>query len=273
MRTFAFALAFLAPTVTIAAPSTIAVDYTTGEVLSCERCERPMPPSSMSKLMTLEILFHELREGRLWLNRRLQVSRSAVASIRRDNEARLDLDAGDFVTVDDLIKGMIIQSAGDACLVIAETIGGSEAHFAELMNARAADLGLNDSHFVNARGLSQPGQTMSAHDIARLSAHLIRAYPEYYRYFGLTSFVFRGTRYTNRNGLLGNNGVDGMKTGHTIAGGFGLVATARRGGRRIIAVVNGQPSEEAREHAAARLIEAGFDAAREREAHAERFAR
>lgn len=244
-------------------PSAIAVDYASGEVLYCQRCERSMPPSSMSKLMTIELVFQRLKDGRLWSNDHFQVSHAAWRGAHRDDEAKMGLEVGSRVSIDDLLKGIIVQSGGDAGLVLAEAIAGSEQGFAALMNDRAAELGLEDSHFSNARGLTEAGQYMSAHDIARLAAHILRTYPEYYRYFGLARFAWNGKRFYNRNPLLGMDGVDGLKTGHTAAGGYGLAASALRGGRRVIVVVNGLPSDSARGREARRLLELGFDKLRD----------
>jgi D-alanyl-D-alanine carboxypeptidase (penicillin-binding protein 5/6) len=262
MKAVVFIAALLLPASAMAADrmaSAVAIDYASGQVLACERCDRPAPPSSMSKLMTIELVFQRLRDGRLNLRDRLQVTQSTWRRAHRGNDAKLGLEVGTSVSVEDLLKGIIVQSGGDACLVLAEHIAGGEREFAELMNQRVRQLRLDDSHFANARGVAEPGQYMSARDIARLAGHLIRAYPEYYRYFGLATFVWNGKRFYNRNSLLGMSGVDGLKTGHTIAGGYGVVTSARRGTRRVIVVVNGQPSETAREREAWRLLELGFD--------------
>jgi serine-type D-Ala-D-Ala carboxypeptidase (penicillin-binding protein 5/6) len=262
MRTAVFFAALLVPVSAFGADRTssaIAIDFTSGNVLACERCERPMPPSSMSKLMTIELVFQRLKDGRLRLGDRLQVTQSTWRRAHRGNDAKIGLEVGSHVTVEDLLKGIIVQSGGDACLVLAEAIAGGEGEFAELMNDRAGELGLRESHFSNARGIAERGQHMSARDIARLAGHLIRTYPAYSRYFGLAMFAWNGKRFYNRNSLLGMSGVDGLKTGHTIAGGYGLVTSAQRGRRRIIVVVNGQPSETAREREAWRLLELGFD--------------
>jgi D-alanyl-D-alanine carboxypeptidase (penicillin-binding protein 5/6) len=261
MKPLLLAVALVLPGAAFAADRTgtaVALDYATGRVLACEHCDQPGPPSSMSKLMTLEIVFRELKEGRLRLTDRLRVTQPAWRYARRTNDAKMDLQVGAEVTIEDLVKGVIVQSAGDACVLLAEEIAGSEADFAAMMNDRAGQLGLVNSHFVNARGIAERGQYMSARDIARLSAHLIRSYPAYYRYFGLPMFAWGGKRFYNRNPLLGMSGVDGLKTGHTLAGGYGLAASSLRGKRRVIVVVNGQSSERAREREAWRLIELGF---------------
>lgn len=256
------AIALLLPGAAFAADrvsTSIAIDYASGGVLACERCNDPMPPSSMSKLMTVELVFQRLQDGRLRLTDRFRMSENAWRRANRDGQARIGLDVGEMVSVDQLLKGVVVQSGSDAALVLAEAVGDSEAHFAELMNARARELGLQESHFANARGMVESGQYMSAYDIARLAAHIIRTYPDYYRYFGMATFVFNGKRFYNRNSLLGMAGVDGLKTGHTMIGGYGVVTSARRGNRRVIAVVNGLDSERSRERESWRLIEYAFD--------------
>ena len=243
------------------APETaIVVDYASGDVLYCQRCEEPVPPSSMTKLMTLELLFQRLQDGDLNLDSRLHVSDRAWRRSRRDDgEARMELDRDSDVQVEDLIKGIIVMSGPDACLVVAEALAGSEADFARAMNDRAAELELTQSHFVNSRGMAEDGHYMSAHDLARLAIHMIVTYPEYYDYFGLVRFTWNGDTQENRNTLLTMDlGVDGLKTGHTTLGGYGLVASTLRNGRRLIVVVNGRRSEHERIDDARRLIERGY---------------
>jgi D-alanyl-D-alanine carboxypeptidase (penicillin-binding protein 5/6) len=163
------------------------------------------------------------------------------------------------VSVDDLLKGIIVQSGGDACVVVAEALGGSEAGFSDLLNARAKELGLAHSHFVNSSGLPDPGQFMSASDIAKLSAHIVRDYPEYYKYFAIPDFTWSKIRQPNRNTLVDENiGVDGLKTGHTEAGGYGIVASSLRNGRRLVLVINGLKSERERINEARRLLDIGY---------------
>ena len=257
-------LLLMLPQATLArdgAPETaIVVDYATGDVLHCQRCEEAVPPSSMTKLMTLELLFQRLDDGSLTLDSRLHVSDRAWRRSRRDDdESRMELDRDSDVRVEDLIKGIIVMSGADACLVVAEALAGSEADFARAMNARATELELTQSHFRNSRGMAEEGHYMSAHDLARLAIHMIVAYPEYYEYFGLVRFTWNGDTQENRNALLTMDiGVDGLKTGHTTLGGYGLVASALRNGRRLIVVVNGRYSERERIDDARRLIARGY---------------
>jgi serine-type D-Ala-D-Ala carboxypeptidase (penicillin-binding protein 5/6) len=241
------------------AKEAILVDYDSGEVLFCKACDEPMPPSSMSKLMTVELVFQRLKDGRLMPNTKFHVSEEAWRQGQHDNESKMWVAVNSDVRVDDLLKGIIVQSGGDACVVVAEAIGGTEQGFADMENARAKELGLTHSHFVNSSGLPDPGQYMSSTDLAKLSAWIIKTYPEYYAYFALKEFTWSKIRQANRNTLVNDEiGVDGLKTGHTDAGGYGMVASALRGGRRLIVVVNGMKSEHARIDEARRLLDIGY---------------
>jgi D-alanyl-D-alanine carboxypeptidase (penicillin-binding protein 5/6) len=235
------------------------LDYDTGEVLFCKDCDTPMPPSSMSKLMTVELLFQRLKDGRVKPEDTFHVSPTAWRQGQKDNESKMWVAVNSDVSVDNLLKGIIVQSGGDACVVVAETLGGSEAGFADMENARAKELGLTQSHFANSSGLPDPGQMMSATDLAHLSAHIIRDYPKYYSYFALKDFTWSNIRQPNRNTLVDENiGVDGLKTGHTEIGGYGIIASSLRHGRRLILVLNGMKSEHARIDEARRLLDIGY---------------
>ena len=235
------------------------VDYDSGEVLFCKSCAEPMPPSSMSKLMTVELVFQRLKDGRLKPEDTLHVSETAWRQGQKDNESKMWVAINSDISVDDLLKGIIVQSGGDACVVVAEALGGSEAGFADLLNARAKELGLTQSHFVNSSGLPDPGQYMSAEDLAKLAAHVIRTYPDYYKYFAIKDFTWSNIRQPNRNTLVDENiGVDGLKTGHTDAGGYGIVASSLRNDRRLIIVLNGMKSERERINEARRLLDVGY---------------
>jgi len=215
----------------------VLMDAATGDVLWSKDAETPVPPASMSKLMTLELLFQQLKEGRVNLNSGFNVSENAWQTQGSKSFVAL----GSQVKVEDLIRGIIIQSGNDACVVVAEALGGSVEAFARLMNNRAKELGLNESHFVNSDGLPDPpGQLMSAMDLARLARHLMQAYPEYYHYFGEKEFVYNNIRQPNRNLVLEKfPGADGLKTGHTDLAGYGVTASAMRNGERLILVLNG----------------------------------
>jgi D-alanyl-D-alanine carboxypeptidase (penicillin-binding protein 5/6) len=242
-----------------AAKQAIIVDYDSGEILFCKDCQEPMPPSSMSKLMTVELLFQRLKDGRLKPEDTFHVSETAWRQGQKDNESKMWVALNSDVSIDDLLKGIIVQSGGDACVVVAEALGGSESGFADMLNARAKEIGLTQSHFVNSSGLPDPGQYMSAEDIARLSAHIVRDYPDYYKYFAIPDFTWSKIKQPNRNTLVDENiGVDGLKTGHTEVGGYGIVASSLRGGRRLILVINGMKSERERIGEARRLLDIGY---------------
>jgi len=245
--------------ITTNASHAILVDYDSGEVLFCKSCDQPMPPSSMSKLMTVELIFQRLKDGRLKPDDTFHVSETDWRQGQKDNESKMWVALNSDVRIDDLLKGIIVQSGGDACVVVAEALGGSEAGFADMLNARAQELGLTHSHFANSSGLPDPGQYMSAEDIAKLSAHVIRDYPDYYSYFAIKDFTWSKIRQANRNTLVDENiGVDGLKTGHTEAGGYGIVASALRDGRRLIIVINGMKTERERIAEARRLLDIGY---------------
>ena len=213
------------------------MDAATGQVLWQKDGMTPMPPASMSKLMTLELLFQRLKDGRIKLTDTMPVSERAW----RTQGSKMFVELGNRIAVEDLIRGIIIQSGNDACVVVAESMGGTVEGFVELMNKRAKELGLTQSNFVNPDGLPDPpGQMMSALDLAKLSRHLIRDYPDYYHYFSEKSFVWHNITQPNRDLVLGSlPGADGLKTGHTDAAGYGITISAVRDGTRFILVLNG----------------------------------
>jgi serine-type D-Ala-D-Ala carboxypeptidase (penicillin-binding protein 5/6) len=213
------------------------MDAATGQVLWQKDGMTPMPPASMSKLMTLELLFQRLKDGRMKLTDELPVSERAW----RTQGSKMFVELGTRITVENLIRGIIIQSGNDACIVVAESMGGTVEGFVDLMNKRGKALGLEQSHFVNPDGLPDPpGQLMSAMDLAKLSRHLIRDYPQYYHYFSEKSFVWHNITQPNRDLVLGTlPGADGLKTGHTDAAGYGITISAMRDNTRFILVLNG----------------------------------
>jgi D-alanyl-D-alanine carboxypeptidase (penicillin-binding protein 5/6) len=233
------------------------MDAQSGQVLWQKDAETPMPPASMSKLMTLELLFQRLKDGRVKLNDTFPVSERAWRE-RAGSECFVNI--GDRMTVESLIQCIIIVSGNDSTIVVAEALGGTVDGFVTMMNARAKELGLKQSHFVNPDGLDVPaGQMMSALDLAKLARHIIYTYPKLYHYFGEKDFVWSNIHQPNRNPLLFNTpGADGLKTGHIEASGYGLVGSATRNGQRIIVVLNGLASEKDRADEGARLIETGF---------------
>jgi D-alanyl-D-alanine carboxypeptidase (penicillin-binding protein 5/6) len=231
------------------------LDADTGAVLLEKNADAPTPPSSMAKLMTVYMVFERLKAGALSLDDRFAVSEKAW----RTGGSKTFVGVAERVRVEDLLRGVIVQSGNDACIVLAEGLAGSEEAFADRMTARGRELGLRDSIFMSATGLPAPGQHMTARDLALLAKRLIADFPEYYRYFAETEFVFNNVKQGNRNPLLyGFNGGDGLKTGHTEEAGFGLTGSAKRGERRLILVLNGLDSERQRAFEAERLLETAF---------------
>ena len=237
------------------AKQAILVDHATGTVLFSKNSEQSMPPSSMSKLMTLYMLFDRLAAGGLKMDDPFPVSKKAW----RMGGSKMFVRVNTQVKISDLIRGIIIQSGNDACIVVAEGIGGDEASFAALMNETARELGMLDSHFVNASGWPHPDHVMTAKDLSVLARALIDKFPQFYPIFSERSFTFSKIRQGNRNPLLYKNvGADGLKTGHTEAAGYGLVASAQRSGRRLDLVVNGLNSVNQRSKESQRLLSWGF---------------
>jgi serine-type D-Ala-D-Ala carboxypeptidase (penicillin-binding protein 5/6) len=230
------------------------IDATTGSVLYKKNAYKKMAPSSMSKLMTLYITFERLQNGSMKLPDKILVSTKAW----RMGGTRMFLPPNTFVSVEDLLRGVIVQSGNDASVVLAEGIAGSEKDFAALMNAKALELGLKQTHFSNATGLPNKDHYMSAADIATLSAKIIKNFPKQYHYFSETEFTFNNIKQSNRNTLLNINGVDGLKTGNTDAGKYGVVVSASQDGRRLIAVINGARNVKERAIEAQRLLQYGF---------------
>lgn len=219
------------------AEEAIVMNADTGQVLWEKNGYKPMPPASMSKLMTLELLFQRLKDGRVKLTDTFFVSERAW----RTPGSRMFLNVGSQVTVENLIRGIIIQSGNDACMTVAEALGGSVENFADMMNKRARELGLKNSRFVNPDGLPDPaGQTMSAYDLAVLARHLAKDYPAYYHFFSEPTFTWNNIQQHNRNLVLAKfRGADGLKTGHTDDAGYGVTASAKVNGQRLIVVLNG----------------------------------
>ena len=215
----------------------ILIDGPSGQVLWAKDADTPMPPASMSKLMTLELLFQRIQDGRVKLTDTLPVSEEAW----RTGGSKMFVKVGDRIPVEDLIRGIIVDSGNDACMVVAEALGGTVDGFVAMMNARAKQLGLAQSHFVNPDGLPDPpGQEMSAHDLARLARHIIYDYPKLYPYFNEHSFTWSGITQNNRDTVLNKlPGADGLKTGHTDAAGYGITTSAVQGDERLILVLNG----------------------------------
>ncbi|MGH8454714.1 MAG: D-alanyl-D-alanine carboxypeptidase family protein, partial [Nevskiales bacterium] len=208
----------------------------------------------ITKLMTAYIVFSELKGGNLKLGDSTTISEKAW----RTEGSRMFVNINSQVRIEDLIRGMIVQSGNDATVALAEAVAGSEETFAELMNQYARKLGMRNSRFTNSHGLDEAGHYSTAYDIALLSRALIHDFPEYYQYYSEREFSYNNITQHNRNGLLGKDGVDGIKTGHTETAGYCLVASAPRGAMRLISVVTGTESMKARELAAGALLTYGF---------------
>jgi serine-type D-Ala-D-Ala carboxypeptidase (penicillin-binding protein 5/6) len=233
----------------------VLVDYQSGRVLAGDKADAQLEPASITKLMTGYIVFRAIREKRLGLQDPVTISEHAWKS----EGSRTFAQVGTQIPVDTLVKGMIVQSGNDATIALAEKLGGTEDGFVQMMNAYAQELGLRNSHFDNSWGGPGPTHYMSAHDIATLSARLIREFPEEYKLYSIREFVWNGIKQQNRNGLLARDpSVDGIKTGHTETAGYCLANSARRGDQRLIAVVLGTGGFKQREDASAALLNFGF---------------
>ncbi|MDD2869389.1 D-alanyl-D-alanine carboxypeptidase family protein [Neomegalonema sp.] len=237
-----------------AARAAMLIDHASGAVLFSKEADVSIPPASMSKLMTAYLVFESLKSGRLNLDDRLRVSEKAW----RMGGSKMFVRVNDQIRVEDLLRGVIIQSGNDACIVLAEAIAGSEEAFAARMTAKAEELGMRQSHFMNATGWPHPDHRMSARDLAIIAERILTDFPEYYHLYGEREFTWEGIRQANRNPLLSAPGADGLKTGHTEEAGYGLVGSALREGRRLTLVVSGLDSENQRAQEAERLLNWGF---------------
>jgi serine-type D-Ala-D-Ala carboxypeptidase (penicillin-binding protein 5/6) len=219
-----------------------------------------MPPASMSKLMTLAVVFRELRAGHIKLDDQFKVSEHAWRTGGAPSgSSAMFAPLNSTVSVEDLIRGVTVQSGNDACIILAEGISGSEDAFVKEMNKYAKEIGLTKSHFENSTGLPADGHVMTARELALLANFLIKDYPEYYHYFGEKEFQFGKWRFTNRNPLVFEDlGVDGLKTGYIEEAGYGLVASAVRDNQRVIMVVSGLNTKKEREEEPRKLLEWGF---------------
>lgn len=219
-----------------AARTALVVDHTTGMVLFEKNPSEPVPTASMSKLMTLYMLFEAIRDGRVGLDTEFRVSAKAQAM----GGSRMFVEAGEMVPVEALIRGIIVQSGNDACVVVAEGLAGTEAAFVQAMNRRARELGLENTNLMNASGWPEEGHVMSAEDLVSLARRIIDEFPEFYDYFDETEFTWNDITQRNRNPLLDLGiGADGLKTGHSDEAGYGLVGSAVQDGQRIVFMVGG----------------------------------
>lgn len=239
----------------LAANAYLLLDYNSGQILAEMNADQQVEPASLTKLMTAYAIFHELKEGNIHLTDQVTISEKAW----RSPGSRMFVEVGKQVAVEDLLKGMIIQSGNDASIALAEYVAGSEDTFAALMNRHAQRLGLEHSHFVNATGLPHKDHYTTARDIAHLTRALITEFPEHYAWYSERSYSFNGITQYNRNKLLWRDeSVDGVKTGHTESAGYCLVTSAQRGEMRLISVVMGTDSEEARARESQSLLNYGF---------------
>jgi serine-type D-Ala-D-Ala carboxypeptidase (penicillin-binding protein 5/6) len=227
----------------------------TNTVLLDKGAGERIPPASMSKVMTAYLVFDYLKQGRAKLQDELPVSEAAW----RTGGSKMFVPLGGRIKIEDLVQGMVVQSGNDACVVLAEGLAGSQQAFVEQMNQKAQEIGLRDSHFANVDGLPSPEHWMTARDLATLAVRTIQDFPEYYKYYAEKEFKFNNITQGNRNPLLYKDlGADGLKTGHTEEAGYSLLASVKRGDRRVVLVLSGLPSMKARTQEAERLTEWAF---------------
>jgi D-alanyl-D-alanine carboxypeptidase (penicillin-binding protein 5/6) len=256
LPSFSFANApFVPPVPEIAGKAYYLVDFYSGQVVAANDPDKRIAPASLTKLMTGYLTYKAIKEKRLTLDQKLTVSQKGWTT----GGSRMFLDPKVPVSVDDLIKGMDVQSGNDACVTLAEAIAGSEEAFGQMMTAEAKRLGMNNTQFRNATGLPNPEHYTTVHDLGILASAIIREYPEFYKTYSLKSFTYNGISQPNRNLLLYRDpNVDGMKTGFTDDAGYNMVASSRRDGRRVISVVVGTASPEARAVESSKLLNYGL---------------
>jgi len=231
------------------------VDFDSGYVLAEKNADQRLEPASLTKIMTAYTVLHEIKEGNIKLDDEVLVSKKAWKA----PGSRMFIEVGEKIPVESLLKGMIIQSGNDASIALAEHVAGSEETFAKLMNDHARRLGMHNTHFVNSTGLPSKNHYTTPRDIAKVAAATIREFPEFYRWYSTKEMTYNKIRQHNRNKLLWrDSSVDGVKTGHTKAAGYCLVASAKRDNQRLISVVMGTKSENARAKASQVLLNYGF---------------
>ena len=237
------------------AKQAVLIDADTGYVLYEKNADELTAPSSMSKMMTIYLIFEKLQNGTLSLTDQLEVSKAAWAK----RGSRMFLEENSQVSVEDLLRGIIVQSGNDACVVIAEAFSGTEENFSEELNIKARGIGLENSNFTNSTGWPDEGHLSTARDLSIIAIKTVQNFPEYYHFYAEESFEYNGINQRNRNTLLNKPvGVDGLKTGHTEAGGYGLAASALRKNQRLIMVINGLTSNKERTAEAIKLLEWGY---------------
>ena len=254
-----FGMASVVQAIETKAKNLILMDYDTGQYLYAKDAEKMIPPASMSKLMTIYMIFEKLKDGSLSLDDTFTVSENAWRKGgAASGSSTMFLNIGEKVRVGDLIQGIIIQSGNDACIVAAENISGSEEDFARAMTDKAQKLGLHNSSFANATGWPHPDQKMSVEDLAKLARIIIKDFPEYYYLFSERNYTHNNIRQGNRNPLLYSMPeADGLKTGHTEEAGFCLAGSAKRGDRRLISIMSGLASNKERSEEAEKIMNWG----------------
>lgn len=233
----------------------ILIDVNSGKVIAEKNSDEKLPPASLTKMMTLYVISNALKSGQIHLTDMVRVSRDAWQT----GGSRMFIKEGDQVSVEDLLKGIIVDSGNDACVAMAEHLGGSENAFTDIMNQQAQNLGMKNSHFTDSTGLPDPNLYTTAKDLAILGRALILDFPEYYDWYKQKWFTYNGIRQPNRNRLLWRDSqVDGIKTGHTNDAGYCLVSSAKRNNMRLLAVVLGEPSDSVRADDSEKLLNYGF---------------
>jgi len=244
------------------AKQALLLDADTGTILFAKEADTKIPPASLAKIMTMEVVFNQLKNGSLSITDNFFVSENAWRKGGTNSGgSTMFAKLNSEIPLEDLIRGVIIQSANDGSIIIAEGLGGSEAAFSNLMNERARAIGLNNSNFVNSTGLPAENQYVSIRDLAKLSRHVIKAYPDFYKFYSEPEFEWNKINQRNRNPLLKMKiGADGMKTGYTEASGYAIVGSAVRDGQRLITVLSGMESKKQRAEEARKILDWGFRA-------------
>ncbi len=239
----------------IPAKAYLLIDQHSGYILASKNRDERIEPASLTKLMTAYVVFYEIQSGSISLEDQVKISEKAW----RMKGSRMFIEVNKHVSVEELLKGMIIQSGNDASVALAEHVGGSEEAFVTLMNKHAQSMGLQNTHFMNSTGWPDPDHYTSAHDLARIAMALIRDFPDYYPWYKIKEYTYNNIKQYNRNRLLWlDDRVDGLKTGHTESAGYCLIASAKQGDMRLISIVLGTPSENARASASRALLNYGF---------------
>lgn len=240
---------------TLNAKAYILIDVNSGKIIAEKNSEEHLPPASLTKMMTLYVISNALHHEQIHLNDSVRVSRDAW----KIGGSRMFIKEGQQVPVEELLKGIIVDSGNDACVAMAEHVGGTENAFTDIMNQQAQNLGMNNSHFTDSTGLPDPNLYTTAKDLAILGRALISDFPQYYSWYKQKWFTYNGIRQPNRNRLLWrDNQVDGLKTGHTAEAGFCLVSSAKRENMRLLAVVLGEPNDATRADDSEKLLNYGF---------------